>query len=73
MKSICRDLGKHWDLVIFNTQREFNMVHDIIEDNCQTGKTFTHFLEFYVNFILTVENPGKSKEILENPTKPRKT
>ena len=30
----CKSYGKHWDLAIFNYDREFTRIQQILKDNC---------------------------------------
>ena len=36
----CKSYGKHWDLVIFNSEREFSRIKSILEDNCVNDQSY---------------------------------
>ena len=33
-RQMCKDLGKHWDLAIFNYDREYVLLNEILAENC---------------------------------------
>ena len=36
----CKKFGKHWDLVIFNSDREFERIQSMLEDNCVNDHSY---------------------------------
>jgi len=55
----CKSLGKNWDLVIFNYNREHEMIMDILTDNCVNDHAY---------WVGYTESGGDATTVLGRPT-----